>query len=103
MIWGCSGPRSSFAPFAVAAYITGAYWFTASTSFANPAITAARCLSNTFAGIRPLDVPGFVVAQLVGAAAGTAFFCWLKPASIDSATVPDASPLESQPLLEKET
>jgi len=103
VVWGCSGPRPSFAPFAVAAYITGAYWFTASTSFANPAITAARCLSNTFAGIRPHDVPGFVVAQLVGAAAGTAFFCWLRPASIDSPPEPDASPLERQELLEKET
>ena len=99
VIWGCSGAR---APFAVAAYITGAYWFTASTSFANPAITVARCLSNTFAGIRPADVPGFVVAQLVGAAVATAFFCWLQPASIHPRPEPDASPIESKELLEKD-
>ena len=52
-------------PFAVAAYIVGAYWFTASTSFANPAVTIARALSDTFAGIRPSDAPGFILAQLV--------------------------------------
>jgi glycerol uptake facilitator-like aquaporin len=65
--------------FAVGGYITAAYWFTASTSFANPAVTLARCLSDTFAGIRPTDVPGFVVAQLCGAAAATALFHWLAP------------------------
>jgi len=59
--------RSEDAPWMVAAWIGGAYWFTASTSFANPAITIARSLSNTFAGIRPSDVPGFIAAQLVGA------------------------------------
>lgn len=67
-------------PFAVAAYITSAYWFTASTSFANPAVTLARSATNTFAGIRPADAPGFIAAQLVGAAAATALFCWLYPA-----------------------
>jgi len=67
------------APFAVGAYITAAYWFTSSTSFANPAVTLARSLSDTFAGIRPVDVPGFVVAQLVGAAAATILFWWLMP------------------------
>ena len=61
----------------VAVYITGAYWFTASTSFANPAVTLARAATNTFAGIRPADVPGFVVAELVGAAIATAFARWL--------------------------
>ena len=66
-------------PFAVAAYITAAYWFTASTSFANPAVTLARAASDTFAGIRPLDVPAFIAAQLVGAAAATALFAWLVP------------------------
>ena len=71
--------RPAAAPFAVAAYIT-AYWFTASTSFANPAVTVARCLSDTFTGIRPVDVPGFVLAQLLGAGAATALFCWLLPA-----------------------
>ena len=67
-------------PFAVAAYITAAYWFTASTSFANPAVTVARAATDTFAGIRAADVPGFVAAQLLGAAAATALFRWLVPA-----------------------
>jgi glycerol uptake facilitator-like aquaporin len=61
---------------AVAAYITGAYWFTASTSFANPALTIARSLSDTFAGIRPADVPGFIAVQLTGAAAAAVFLRW---------------------------
>ena len=63
----------------MAAYITAAYWFTASTSFANPAVTLARAASDTFAGIRPADVPGFVLAQLVGTAGATALFRWLQP------------------------
>jgi glycerol uptake facilitator-like aquaporin len=79
VIWGCARLRSTAVPFAVGAYITSAYWFTASTSFANPAVTIARCLSDTFAGIRPKDVPGFVVAQLLGAAAATLLFRWLIP------------------------
>ncbi len=79
VIWGCSRQRSSAVPFAVAAYITAAYWFTASTSFANPAVTLARAATNTFAGIRPADVPAFLVAQLVGASAATALFRWLVP------------------------
>jgi glycerol uptake facilitator-like aquaporin len=66
-------------PFAVGAYITGAYWFTASTSFANPAVTLARSATNTFAGIRPADAPGFIAAQLFGAAAATLLFRWLVP------------------------
>jgi glycerol uptake facilitator-like aquaporin len=66
VIWGCSRTRSSVVPFAVGAYITAAYWFTASTSFANPAVTIARCLSDTFAGIRPIDVPWFVLTQFLG-------------------------------------
>jgi glycerol uptake facilitator-like aquaporin len=80
VIWGCSRRRSSAVPFAVAAYITSAYWFTASTSFANPAVTLARALSDTFAGIRPMDVPGFVVAQCAGAMVATLLFRWLAPA-----------------------
>ena len=72
IIWGCARVRSSAVPFAVGAYITGAYWFTASTSFANPAVTLARAASDTFAGIRPADAPGFIIAQLAGAAAATA-------------------------------
>ena len=79
VIWGCVRTRSSFVPFAVGSYITAAYWFTASTSFANPAVTLARSASNTFAGIRRADVPGFVVAQLLGAFAATALFRWLVP------------------------
>lgn len=70
VIRGCGSRRPSAVPFAVGAYIMGAYWFTASTSFANPAVTLARSASDTFAGIRPDDVPGFIVAQLAGAAAG---------------------------------
>jgi glycerol uptake facilitator-like aquaporin len=66
-------------PFAVGAYITAAYWFTASTSFANPAVTVARCLSDTFAGIQPTDVPWFIFAQLLGAVAATLAFRWLVP------------------------
>ena len=80
VIWGCSRRRAATVPFAVGAYITAAYWFTASTSFANPAVTLARALTDTFAGIRPLDVPGFIVAQLAGAAAATLLFRWLVPA-----------------------
>lgn len=64
-------------PFAVAAYITAAYWFTASTSFANPAVTLARALTDSFAGIRLADVPGFVIAQLAGALAAVALMRWL--------------------------
>jgi glycerol uptake facilitator-like aquaporin len=63
----------------VATYITAAYWFTASTSFANPAVTIARSLSDTFAGIRPADVPLFTLGQLAGAAAATFLFRWLVP------------------------
>ena len=70
--------RSKFAvPAAVAAYIAGAYWFTASTSFANPAVTLARSLSDTFAGIRPVDVPAFVIVQLIGAFAAMYLSKWL--------------------------
>ena len=79
VVWGCSRTRSSAVPFAVGAYITAAYWFTASTSFANPAVTIARCLSNTFAGIRPVDVPLFLIAQLAGGFAATIVFRWLVP------------------------
>ena len=79
VIWGCSRLRSNAVPFAVGAYITAAYWFTASTSFANPAVTIARCLSDTFAGIRPVDVPWFVFAQFLGGLAATAVFRCLAP------------------------
>jgi len=91
VIWSCSRRRSAAVPFAVGAYITGAYWFTSSTSFANPAVTVARSLTDTFAGIRPSDAPLFIVAQLVGAAAATALFRWLVPAlphTADQVVVP---------------
>ncbi|MDP2311302.1 MAG: MIP/aquaporin family protein [Pseudomonadota bacterium] len=78
-ICGVSRRTPAATPFAVAAYIVAAYWFTASTSFANPAVTLARALTDTFAGIRPVDVPGFVLAQLAGAAAATLLFRWLVP------------------------
>jgi glycerol uptake facilitator-like aquaporin len=80
VIWGSARRRPGLVPFAVGAYITAAYWFTSSTSFANPAVTLARSASDTFAGIRPGDAPGFIAAQLVGAAAATAVFRWLVPA-----------------------
>ena len=80
VIWGCVRRRPSAVPFAVAAYITAAYWFTSSTSFANPAVTIARAFSDTFAGIRPADAPAFIVCQLLGALAATALFRWLVPA-----------------------
>lgn len=80
VIWGCSRKRSAAVPFAVAAYITAAYWFTASTSFANPAVTLARAFSDTFAGIRLMDVPAFAAAQLLGGFCATALFRWLVPA-----------------------
>src|SRR2546423_3991234 len=79
VVWGCARSAKAVVPFAVGAYITAASWFTASTSFANPAVTLARATSDTFAGIRPADAPGFVVAQLLGAAAATALMRWLVP------------------------
>jgi glycerol uptake facilitator-like aquaporin len=85
VIWVCSRRRSSTVPFAVGAYITAAYWFTASTSFANPAVTLARALTDTFAGIRPIDVPGFVVAQFVGAMAAMFLCRWLGAALPETA------------------
>ena len=79
VIWGCSRLRSSAVAFAVGSYITAAYWFTASTSFANPAVTFARSLTDTFSGIRPADAPWFILAQLAGALAATFLFRWLVP------------------------
>jgi glycerol uptake facilitator-like aquaporin len=80
IIRGCARNRPTAAPFAVGAYITAAYWFTASTSFANPAVTIARSLTDTFSGIRPIDVPAFLVGQALGASAATVLFRWLVPA-----------------------
>lgn len=89
IIWGCTRRRLDATPYAVGLYIAGAYWFTASTSFANPAVTLARSLTNTFAGIRLADAPEFIVAQAVGALAGTLLFRWLAP----------SSPVEAQEVL----
>jgi glycerol uptake facilitator-like aquaporin len=99
VIWGCSRARPAAVPFAVGSYITAAYWFTASTSFANPAVTLARSFSNTFAGIRPADAPGFVAMQLTGALAATALFRWLSPTlpeTADEILVPHPEQIEVQ-------
>jgi glycerol uptake facilitator-like aquaporin len=87
VIIGSSRSRPTITPFAVAAYITAAYWFTSSTSFANPAVTLARAASDTFAGIRPVDAPGFIIAQTLGAIAATLLFTWLYPSIPKDATV----------------
>lgn len=79
VIMGCARRRAESVPFAVGLYITAAYWFTASTSFANPAVTVARTMTNTFSGIRPADAPGFIVAQVAGGAAALLLFRWLVP------------------------
>ena len=91
VIWGCVRRRPAATPFAVGAYITSAYWFTASTSFANPAVTVARAVTDTFAGIRPADVPAFVAAQFAGAVVATWLFQWLTqslPAVAPQVVVP---------------
>lgn len=90
-IWGCARRAPQLVAFAVPAYIVGAYWFTSSTSFANPAVTIARSLSDTFAGIRPIDAPVFIIAQLTGGAAATLLFHWIDPvrkSETDPVTVP---------------
>lgn len=79
VIWGCVRSRPNLVAAAVASYITAAYWFTSSTSFANPAVTIARSLSDTFAGIRPMDVPLFIAAQFLGGIAATLLFRWMYP------------------------
>jgi len=86
VIWGCVRTRSQLTAFAVAAYIVAAYWFTGSTSFANPAVTLARAASDTFAGIRPVDAPAFIGAQLLGSFAATFLFRWLYPPTKKDAT-----------------
>jgi len=85
VIFACQRFRSGLVPFAVAAYIMAAYWFTASTSFANPAVTLARSVSDTFVGIRPIDAPGFVIAQLIGGATAILILRWLIPRGEPSA------------------
>jgi len=79
VILSCARSRAEAVPYAVAAWITGAYWFTSSTSFANPAVTIARALTDTFAGIRPDDVAGFVAAQGCATLAIVLLFRWLMP------------------------
>lgn len=91
-IISCSRTRPAVTPAAVALYITAAYWFTSSTSFANPAVTLARAASNTFAGIRPEDAPGFIIAQCLGAAAATLVFSWLYRRPPEGAATAAASP-----------
>ncbi len=81
--------QRSAVPWLVGLYITAAYWFTASTSFANPAVAIARSFTNTFSGIRPIDLPGFIIAELCGAVVGMLVFTWLLQ------TTPDAAPLDS--------
>lgn len=76
--------REAAVPWLVGLYITAAYWFTASTSFANPAVAISRAFTDTFAGIRPIDLPGFIVAEFVGAALALAFFSWLLTAEESS-------------------
>lgn len=77
VILSCARHKPETIPAAVATYITAAYWFTASTSFANPAVTIGRALTDTFSGIRPVDVPGFVGAQIVGASLALLFHRWM--------------------------
>jgi glycerol uptake facilitator-like aquaporin len=92
VIGSCARHRASAVPFAVGAYITAAYWFTASTSFANPAVTVARAVSDTFVGIRPMDVPGFVLAQALGAAAAVLVVRRLVAPGPAPASAPAARP-----------
>lgn len=94
VIWSCTRHHSHATPYAVGAIIAAGYWFTSSTSFANPAVTIARALSNTFAGIRPADVPGFIVAQLLGALAATILFAWFARES-PAVTRPLSGPSEA--------
>ena len=83
-ILGCLSFSPTSTPYAVGLFITAGYWFTSSTSFANPAVTIARSFSDTFTGIRPLDVPSFIIAELVGAILAALVFAWiLKPGSHD--------------------
>ena len=84
VVSGCSRLRPAAIPLTVGTYIAGAYWFTSSTSFANPAVTAARCITDTFAGIRPQDVPGFVLAQFLGSTAAFLLFRWMVPSRISA-------------------
>ena len=90
-IIACIKHRADAVPYAVGLYITAAYWFTASTSFANPAVTIARTLTNTFSGIRPADAPLFMVCQIVGALLATWVFAWLLGLRREKATAMEAA------------
>jgi glycerol uptake facilitator-like aquaporin len=96
-ILGVSRARPGAVAYAVGLYISAAYWFTSSTSFANPAVTFARSLSDTFAGIRPIDVPPFVVAEVAGAALASIFFGWLF-APVESQGPDVGAPSRATPL-----
>jgi glycerol uptake facilitator-like aquaporin len=97
VIWGCSRLRPAATPYAVAGFITAAYWFTASTSFANPAVALARMFSDTFSGIRPIDVPPFILAQLAGALGATLLFRWLAPARPNECSEQRSGAVEPSP------
>ena len=96
-ILGTARQRSDAVPFAVGAYIVAAYWFTASTSFANPAVTLARSLTDTFAGIRPIDIMPFVGAQVLGALMAVALFGWIHPPA--ESPVIEAAATRSVPMI----
>ena len=93
VIGGCTRSRPALAPFAVAAYIVSAYWFTASSSFANPALTLARTATSTVAGIRLEDASGYIAAQLLGTIAATALMAWLH----GTADAPELKPATKNP------
>jgi glycerol uptake facilitator-like aquaporin len=102
IIFGCARLSAAAVPYAVGLYITAAYWFTSSTSFANPAVTLARSASDTFAGIRFADVPAFVVAQLIGGLAAVQLFKWLIPAaSTQEPQLLVPHPSDTKPVLAK--
>jgi glycerol uptake facilitator-like aquaporin len=96
VIWSCTRHHPHTTPYAVASIIMAAYWFTSSTSFANPAVTIARALSDTFAGIRPMDAPLFIIAQLLGAVAATSLFAWFAR-DLPAVSRPLSGPSEAAP------
>jgi glycerol uptake facilitator-like aquaporin len=91
-IFGCVWRRPDSVAYAVGLYITAAYWFTASTSFANPAVAIARSMTNTFSGIRPADLPGFIAAELSGAVVALIFMNWLLRGAGEAANTREARP-----------
>jgi glycerol uptake facilitator-like aquaporin len=92
VILGCRRFRPTLVPGAVALYVVAGYWFTASTCFANPAVAIARSLTDSFAGIRPVDVPWFVGAEIAGAIVGALLFRWLLGEARESVEAPAATP-----------